>query len=44
MINKKALIWSLMPYVKEHLLEDNMKKESGIVRMWEDEHLNIRLR
>lgn len=33
-----------MPYVDESALEHNMKAESGILRMWEDESLHLHLR
>ena len=33
-----------MPQVNEELLEHNVKKESGIQRMWEDETLDLKFR
>lgn len=43
-LNKKELLWSLMLYVDESLLEHNIQKECGIVRLWEDEELDIQMR
>ena len=37
-------VWSLLPYVDESALDHNMKNESGIARMWEDESLHLHLR
>ena len=33
-----------MPYVDESILENNMDKESGIQRLWEDESIHIHMR
>ena len=33
-----------MPYVDESVLDHNVKQESGIQRLWEDENLHIHLR
>ena len=33
-----------MPYVDESVLDNNIEKESGIQRFWEDESLHIHLR
>jgi hypothetical protein len=41
---KKESIWDFMPQVNEELLEHNIKKESGIQGMWEDEALDVRFR
>ncbi len=39
--DRKRLLVSLFPYVDESKLHGSMADESGIRRMWEDEHLNI---
>ena len=38
---KKIDVWSLLPYVDESKLDNNMEKESGISRLWEDQSLHI---
>ena len=41
---KKIDVWSLLPYVDESKLDNNMEKESGISRLWEDQSLHIQMR
>ena len=44
-INSNSIsIWNLMPQVNEDLLDHNLRTESGILRNWEDEQLDISLR
>lgn len=33
-----------MPYVNQSLLEHNIEKESGMIRLWEDEELDVKMR
>ena len=33
-----------MPYIDESVLDHNVKQESGIQRLWEDESLHLHLR
>ena len=33
-----------MPYVDESLLEHNLREESGIQRLWEDEQIELKMR
>ena len=41
-INSNSIsIWNLMPQVNEDLLDHNLRTESGILRNWEDEQLDI---
>ncbi|CDW78602.1 lissencephaly type-1-like motif-containing protein [Stylonychia lemnae] len=42
--NKRSLIWNLMPHFDESLVKSNLKEESGIQRLWEDESIDIKLR
>ena len=37
-------MWSLLPYVDENALDNNMAKESGIARLWEDESIHLQMR
>ena len=37
-------MWSLLPYVNESILDNNVKKESGISRLWEDDSLHLHMR
>lgn len=34
-------MWSLLPYLDESVLDNNVDKESGIARMWEDKSLHL---
>ena len=43
-ITKEGYLWSLMPNVKEGMLQHNILEESGIQRMWEDEEIDYKMR
>ena len=34
---------NLFPYVDESKIKSNLKDESGILNLWEDEHLDYRM-
>jgi hypothetical protein len=34
---------NLFPYVDESKIKSNLKEESGILNLWEDEHLDYKM-
>lgn len=40
---RKKLLVNLFPYVDESKIKGNVEEESGIMRLWEDEHLDYKM-